>query len=68
MFWNSLKSVGVALCVVGDLAVGHTLATAEEDTPRIQMGETQPTSIMMIPGADTGELTLVIENDGELLT
>ncbi len=31
------------------------------------VGETQPTSIMMISGAETGKLTLVIENVGEVL-
>ncbi len=31
------------------------------------VGETQPKSIMTIQGAETGELTLVIENVGELL-
>ena len=84
MYWNSLKSAALALCVVGSLAVGPTLAIAEERAPRIQMGEmffaipggervsfpvgeTQPTSIMTISGAETGKLTLAIENIGEVL-
>ena len=31
------------------------------------VGETQPTSIMTISGAETGKLTLAIENIGEVL-